>query len=249
LAHETTTALLPCADIDETADFYAHLGFRRTYRQRRPYGYLIVAREDLVLHFFGLEGLVAQDCYGSCLVGTPDAAGLYEAFRDGLRSAYGRLPTDGFPRLTRPRKKGQLVVGFSLVDPNGNWIRVHATAVAAEAPASGLAGAIETASRLADGKGDPQGAARVLDTALPRHPEAPAAERVAALATRAELAVRLGDRAGAAAFLRSLRSVPLDESTRLAVADEIERAANIAASLAEDGDHAPPSEAVRGEAR
>src|SRR4051812_35389468 len=125
MAGETTTPLLPCPAIDEITHFYEALGFRTTYRQRRPNGYAVVAREDLVLHFFSIEGFVPADSYGSCLVGVPDAAALYAAFRDGLCARYGRLPTAGIPRLTRPRKGQDGVTGFALIDPGGNWIRVH----------------------------------------------------------------------------------------------------------------------------
>jgi len=51
---ERTVPLLPCPSIDEIADFYGCLGFTRTYRQQRPNPYVVLEREDIALHFFGM---------------------------------------------------------------------------------------------------------------------------------------------------------------------------------------------------
>jgi hypothetical protein len=66
-----------------------------------------VAREDLALHFFSIGGILPADSHRSCLAGVPDATALDAAFREGLRARYGRIPTSGIPRLTRPRKSDQ----------------------------------------------------------------------------------------------------------------------------------------------
>lgn len=242
MAGETTTPLLPCAAIDEIARFYEALGFRTTYRQRRPNGYAIVVREDLELHFFSMDGFVPADSYGSCLVGVPDAGVLYLAFREGLRSLYGTVPIGGIPRLTRPRKKQHGVVGFALIDPGGNWIRIHEHARIPDTPGetsprdagrSALATALHGAALLGDSKDDPQTAARVLDNALARTEAAPAADQIAALVYRAELAISLGDRPGATLLLERMRAVLLDEETRGAVLADIERADDLRQALAD----------------
>jgi hypothetical protein len=41
--------------------------------------------------------------YGSVIVVVPDPDALYQAFADGLRAAYGKIPVAGIPRLLRPR--------------------------------------------------------------------------------------------------------------------------------------------------
>jgi hypothetical protein len=242
MAGETTTPLLPCAAIDEITGFYEALGFRTTYRQRRPNGYVVVAREDLVLHFFSIDGFVPADSYGSCLVGVPDATALYAAFREGLRTLYGRIPTNGIPRLTRPRKGQDGVTGFALIDLGGNWIRVYqqarvAAAPAAEAPPdesrSALRTALDAAMRLGDSKDDPETAARVIDTALAREDSAAPADQIAALSYRAELAIRLGDRPGAAQLLEQHRAIPLDDATRDAAQGDLERADDLRQILAD----------------
>ena len=237
---ETTTPLLPCATIDETAGFYAALGFRTTYRQQRPNGYLIVVREDLALHFFSMDGFIPANSYGSCLIGVPDAEALYGAFREGLRTGYGKVPTSGIPRLTRPRKKQDNIVGFALIDPGGNWLRIHEHAHAASTTGvnpprkperSALATALHAAGILGDSKGDPQAAAILLDKALIRAGSPAVAELIAALVYRAELAVSLDDLPGAARFIAQMRTIPLDDETRAAVQGDIERADDLQQAL------------------
>ena len=60
--------LLPCASIDEIADFATALGFTITYRQTRPNPYLALSREGIDLHYFGMDGFRPEDSYGTCLV-------------------------------------------------------------------------------------------------------------------------------------------------------------------------------------
>ncbi len=236
MADETTTPLLPCSDVDEIVAFYEALGFRTTYRQRRPNGYAIVVREDLQLHFFSMDGFVPADSYGSCLVGVPDAGELYAAFREGMRSLYGKVPTSGIPRLTRPPKQQHDVVGFALIDPGGNWIRISEQSRTQDtasgtsqstAGRSALATALHGATLLGDSKGDPQAAARLLDKALARTEPAPVADLIAALVYRAELAISLGDRPGAILILDRMRAIPLDEQARAAVLEDLERAEDL----------------------
>jgi hypothetical protein len=43
--------------------------------------------------------------HSTCSIVVPRTAPLYERFRDGLRSRYGRVPVTGFARMTRPRQQ------------------------------------------------------------------------------------------------------------------------------------------------
>lgn len=97
--------LLPCASIDAMGPFYAALGFERTYRQVKPNPNLGMRREEMELHFFGMPGFDPQKSYGSCIMTVPDTAVLHQAFTDGLRAAYGKVPVAGIPRMTRPRPR------------------------------------------------------------------------------------------------------------------------------------------------
>lgn len=237
MTNEVTVPLLPCASIDDIVAFYEVLGFQTTYKQRRPNPAAGLRREDLHLQFFEIDGFDPEQSYGSCLVLTPDIAGLHNAFAAGMRAAYGKVLVSGLPRMTRPRarKNNEGVGGFSLVDPGGNWIRVvHKDAPSTEdaaegAPVGRLAKALANAVVLGDSKGDARQAARILDSALARTgTDDDPVVRVEALVYRAELAMVLRDPETAADLLARADHVVL-------TADEAERAAptfGIAADLA-----------------
>lgn len=240
MSGERTVPLLPCRSVDEIAEFYTMLGFTRTYRQERPNPYVVMERDDLHLHFFGLPGLRPEDSYGSCLVVVPDIAEIFDAFAAGMRAAHGKLLVSGIPRMTRPRRRKNAdgVTGFAVIDPGGNWIRF--TAGADDAPAEpesgpgngGLAGALHNAVVTGDSRGDHERAARLLDQALRRHEATAApAERVEALAYRAELAARAEDAPGVREFLDRAGRVPLDEAGRRASAGTLAALQDLAATL------------------
>jgi hypothetical protein len=225
MAGEVTMPLLPCTSVDEMVEFYEALGFRRTYRQLRPNPYVIVRREDWELHFFGMDGFVPADSYGSCVVLVPDVGAVHTAFAAGLRARYGKVPVAGIPRMTRPRRRKNVgnLSGFSVVDPGGNWIRIF-PAGGADAEAteqSKLAVALDNAVVQGDSKGDDAQAAKVLDGALGRHIDAPAVVRVEALAYRAELASRLGDADRLAEVVAELAGIELTGAEREQVAETL----------------------------
>lgn len=218
--------LLPCASIEEVADFASSLGFEVTYRQQRPNPY--VALQDDVhgieVHYFGIDGFEPQDSYGSCVILVPDTEVLYDAWSAGLRERYGRLPLTGLPRITRPRRRANAghLSGFSLIDPGGNWLRVMrqapdpADADAAD-PGTPLARAVANAVVLADSHGDLAQARKILAGALRRADDAGTGDRVEALALLAELHTRAEDHAALQAALADLDEVAatLDESARV----------------------------------
>lgn len=98
MANEVTIPLLPCASIDEVAEFYVMLGFAVTYRQYRPNAYLSVRREEINLHFFGIPGYQADQSYSSCLIQVEDPRELHDAFAAGMREVYGQVLITGIPR-------------------------------------------------------------------------------------------------------------------------------------------------------
>jgi hypothetical protein len=230
--------LLPCASIDEVADFAGALGFAVTYRQTRPNPYLALRREDIELHYFGIEGFRPEDSYGTCLVLAPDPKALFDAFAAGLRQRHGRLPLSGYPRITRPRRRKNAdgFTGFSLIDPGGNWIRVTAVqedgAGEDAVPAGRLARALADAVVLADSHGDVDQAAKILAGAVRRRAtDASAAERVEALAYLAELAVRRDDVAAARDVLAELARIELSPADRVRVAGALAQAAELEEGL------------------
>ncbi len=66
MAGELMIPMLPCADIDAIRDFYLPMGFHVTYRQLRPNPYLALKREDIDLHYFGMDNFKPEDSYGTC---------------------------------------------------------------------------------------------------------------------------------------------------------------------------------------
>lgn len=228
--HEKTVPLLPCPDIDELADFYRMLGFDRTYRQVRPNPSIIVKREDLELHFFGIDGFDPAESYGTCLVIVPDTGALYTAFAEGMRAVHGKVLVSGIPRMTRPRKRKNTgdVSGFSVVDPGGNWIRIfQATGEPAPLPeaSSKLGKVLQNAVVLGDSRGDPAQAARILDASLARHGESsPVTDRIEALVYRAELALTLGDPSRADDLLAQIRATELTDHDRTRLHDALANA-------------------------
>jgi catechol 2,3-dioxygenase-like lactoylglutathione lyase family enzyme len=221
----TVVPLLPCASIEDMLAFYTALGFEQTYRQTKPNPYLAMRRGDINLGFFGMPGFNPADSYGSCIITVPDTAELHRAFADGLRSLYGKVPLAGIPRMTRPRprRNAEGLAGFSVVDPGGNWLRIYPEAAAAAPPPLGgkLAQALDNAVVMADSRGDPAQAAKILDGALARDSDASAVERVEALAYRAELAVTMQDPERAAAALAALDGIQLSAADRERLADTL----------------------------
>jgi hypothetical protein len=236
MSNEVTVPLLPCACLDDMVAFYEVLGFRTTYRQRKPNPYAAMRREDLHLHFFEMAGFDPAQSYGSCLVLTGDIGGLHRAFAAGMRAAYGKVLVTGTPRMTRPRPRKNYdgVSGFSVIDPGGNWIRVvqHGPAEPAAAPVGRLAKDLANAVVLADSKGDPRQAARILDSALARpgdHDDP--VTRVEALVYRAEVALVLDDPATATEMLTRARTVPLSPEQTARAATALDTAADLTTAL------------------
>ncbi len=192
-----TIPLLPCRHLDDVLPFYDALGFRLTYRQDRPYPCLGVTRDDgFDLQFFGLPEYDVENSLFSVIVAVPDTQALYDEFAAGLRTAYGKLPIAGLPRMTRPRRKQGAGAGFSVIDPAGNWLRISSAAEEAETD-DRFERAMLNAARQADARGDEAAGIRILEAALRRHDDATDEERLPVLLYLAELLIRTGGPAAA----------------------------------------------------
>lgn len=238
MANEIMIPILPCRSIDDMLTFYRALGFEVTYQQERPNNYGCVQRGDINLHFFTLKDYDPKQSYSTCLVLVPDANELRQAFVEGLRTHYGKLPAAGIPRVTPLRKKQEGGLGFNVIDPGGNWIRISQIHTANETDEQAepkkqtrLGKAISTAELLADSKGDYAAAAKLLDKALDNDDPAPAVERVQALVARAALALMMDERERAEVCLTLVRQIDLSEDERATLASELERASDLAQQL------------------
>lgn len=186
----------PCDDLPQTIAFYKALGFAITHEQTEPYMYAAVELGNVHVHFsdrFG-SGKTKQSS-ASCLVMVEDIAGYFERFSSGLRQNYGRIPTAGFPRLTR---LWHSQTRFHIFDPNGNillFIDVSEPPMdyAVHETHSALEESMAKAVFLRDTYTDDVSAAKMLHKAVLRHTQAPAVERARAWAMLAELAIALGD--------------------------------------------------------
>jgi catechol 2,3-dioxygenase-like lactoylglutathione lyase family enzyme len=232
VANERTYPALPCGDIDESVAFYESIGFKRTFRQVRPNPYAVVAREDLHIHLFGIDGFDPADSYGTAIVVVPDPDALYQAFAAGLRKTRGKLPVTGIPRITRPRKKYGTVRGFSVVDPGGNWLRISKLGESEDTDsaekATGLAQIFYVATRLGDAHGDEALALKTLESGLTRFAaSASPADLARAYLYRAELAVRTNDLVLARSSLAAAQSLELGTDERTALAEEFSDVAEL----------------------
>ncbi|MET4428153.1 glyoxalase [Mycolicibacterium sp. 624] len=223
---ETTIPMLPCVTVDDTVEFYEALGFDVTRRQHRPYLYMAFLLGGVELNFKDAAPRVnpSEELTGGCLVMVDAVEGYHRDFTSGLRRRYGRVPTQGLPRLTRLRP-GQ--TRFCLYDPSGNCV----VFIERDEPAieyggarsmSGLAKALDNVRILRDYKNDDALAAQALDVALRRHGDgASRLDLARAIANRVELAIALGDSDGADARRDDLVTMALDAGERAEIDDDL----------------------------
>jgi catechol 2,3-dioxygenase-like lactoylglutathione lyase family enzyme len=232
---EMTIPCLPCASLPDTLAFYAAMGFEITYQQTRPNSYGCVQRGGIQLHFFGMKNVDPSQSYSTCIVLVENADELHATFAAGLRQHVGKIPSVGIPRITKPNNNN--VAGdrrFNVIDPGGNWIRFIQKA--ASAPALDNSGAhltkaarqLHAAALLLDSKGDPAGAAKLLDSLLAADDDTlTAVERVKALVLRADAALNLDDEAFAQKLLLDLSHMTLSEQERILAAEYLQRAEDL----------------------
>ncbi|WP_374983052.1 bleomycin resistance protein [Streptomyces fradiae] len=234
---EQTIPVLPCRTLEPVLDFYNALGFDVTFRQSSPNPYAVVSRGAVQLHFFGMRRYEPAASYSTCVLRTDDVDALHEAFRAGLKAAYGRVPTRGLPRLGALRTASHGVRQFLMTDPGGNCVRVAQDLGRDQhhrlAPPGAVARALHQAALFADSREDPAAAARVLDRVLDRARDAagtePAAPRptplelLRLLVLRGDVARRLGDERTATEALTRARAVALDDAGRHEARDDLRR--------------------------
>ncbi|GAB7106515.1 hypothetical protein JCM4814A_48290 [Streptomyces phaeofaciens JCM 4814] len=228
---EQTIPILPCGTLQPVLDFYTALGFEVTFRQRSPNPYAVVELGGIQLHFFGVKAYEPAASISTCYVRTDDVDGLYEAFRAGLRAAYGRIPTRGLPRIGPLKDMSYGMRQFLMTDPGGNCIRVGRPTSENQhhraAPEETFARALHHASVLADSKEDPAAAAKIIDRVLALDDERPTrVQLLQLLVLRADIAGRLADDA-------TMRSA-LDRATAIRLGAEESESARDAVRRLED---------------
>jgi hypothetical protein len=219
-----TIPCLPAISMEESLPFWQTLGFEVTYQQKAPNAYAVIQRDNYELHLFGLKGLNPKEAYSTCLIIVPEVEQLHQTFKENLRSALGKVPSAGFPRISR-MKPGQ--TRFTITDPAGNsviFIRdgredQEAADEYKKADQTSLQKALNVAARLRDFKLDDLAAAKALDNALTRDKSEPGIDRAKALAARIELAEALGEETLAVTLRSELQQIPLSPEERNEVSE------------------------------
>ena len=117
---ERAVPILPSRDLRETAGFYERLGFEPNGRWIDGYGYLILLRGTIELHFFHEPDVDPLATAGSCYVHVRDADALFREWEDlGVEH-----DASTGSRLTPPRDTDWGRREFALVDRSGNLLRV-----------------------------------------------------------------------------------------------------------------------------
>jgi predicted enzyme related to lactoylglutathione lyase len=117
--------ILPCGDISAQIAFYQALGFELESSYASPNAYAVMRLGEMVLHFYGTKKHVPEANATMCYVTVSDLDALCDSFTAGLKSAFGKIPRSGLPRITKVR---ELVDDrrFSLSDPAGNTFYIGA---------------------------------------------------------------------------------------------------------------------------
>jgi hypothetical protein len=229
---ETVVPLMPCKSLPETLDFYRTLGFEVTHEQTNPYVYGAVSKGDVHLHFSTLSAYGAKNAFGACLVMVQQVALVHRRCADALRTRFGRVPTAGFPRITRFGKQESR---FKLFDPSGNMLiyidqdESYSGYLEYQEDMSPMAQALDTADFLRDTYSNDGAAAKVLDKALARNDAGnniagTLIERARVLAARAEIAVAIGETERAGALRKELQAMALPDAAREQYRDELQAA-------------------------
>jgi catechol 2,3-dioxygenase-like lactoylglutathione lyase family enzyme len=109
--------LLPSRAVSDTLAFYRRLGFDGKICGEGD-TYAILTRGTAELHFFTHSELrPAASCAG-CYIRVSDVESVYRAF------ALAQLPRTGIPRLDALEDKPWGMREFSIVDPDGNLLRI-----------------------------------------------------------------------------------------------------------------------------
>jgi hypothetical protein len=193
--------IFPCRSIDDQLNFYQALGFEVTYRQAKPNLYACVRHPVVELHFFVLKQLDPSNSYSMCYVSVEDVDAVYKQFCAKLKEAYLKVPSKGFPRITKLNNLAE-DRRFNLIDPSGNRLLIGQK-YPSPAPVqndqsvtvhpSRFRNAFETAYRLAYAKDTPSEAAKVLDLVFSKAEEASTALRYKAYILRADIAVLMDE--------------------------------------------------------
>jgi hypothetical protein len=116
---ERTVPIMPSRDLHESLAFWGRLGFDSVGEPPETYGYVILRRGDLWLHFYDDPSVDPLTTAFSCYAYVDDARTLYAAWADGFEAD----PQTG-SRIVAPEETDYGLVEFAVVDRSGNLLRV-----------------------------------------------------------------------------------------------------------------------------
>ena len=191
------------------------------------------------LHFFVLKQLEPSNSYSKCYVHVRDVDAVHKEFCENLKNAYRKVPSKGFPRITKPNNLAE-DRRFNLIDPAGNRLLIgqkHASVVPVQTERtvvmqpSRFANAFETASRLAYAKDEPAEAAKVLDLVFSKAAEASASLRYQAYVLRSDIAVAMDEINHARVFMQEAEPLMLSGEEREEVVEATKRLVELKGAL------------------
>jgi catechol 2,3-dioxygenase-like lactoylglutathione lyase family enzyme len=119
MSEERAVPILPSRDLDESLTFYSRLGFENRGAPHDRWGYLIIGRGGIELHFYLDRDVNPLTTDARCYLRVRDADALYAEWSlIGVPSD----PTTG-SRLQPPVDTEYGLRELALVDPSGNLLR------------------------------------------------------------------------------------------------------------------------------
>ena len=116
---ERAVPILPSRDLAETLDFYERLGFDNRGAPPEQWGYVILGRGTVELHFISVPDVDPLATASSCFVFVENAAALYADWATKITPD----PATG-SRIVPPVETDYDMTEFAVVDRSGNLVRV-----------------------------------------------------------------------------------------------------------------------------
>jgi hypothetical protein len=186
------------------------------------------------LHFFVLKSLQPENSYSMCYLHVPDVDAVYKAFSEKLKQAYNKVPTKGFPRISKPNDLTE-DRRFHVIDPSGNRLLIgtkHAADRLIVEEKSKFATAFEAAYRLMYSKDVLADAAKVLDAALRKEEPSSTELLFRAYVLRADIALSMEEREIAEAYQQKSDQLLMSKKALLSeLKDECDRLEEMRALL------------------
>lgn len=120
-----TVPIFPCNSLEEVMTFYESIGFKVTFLQTSPYGYLALKHEIGEISFYRVKkyDYKNQTYPVRVYIFVDDVEHVYHEFTTNFKKAYGKLYRTGLPRISQlnTTKEDRR---FSIADPAGSSITI-----------------------------------------------------------------------------------------------------------------------------